>query len=86
MKIDKHIPYASAGAFKSARGSYRSVYPFREMEIGDSVFYAGDFKHLNDSRAYMAAKTIQKHSDVIMFQGKRTEENGVKGIRIWRTA
>ena len=58
-------------------------YPFRRMNPGDSVFYAGDFTHLNACKAYMAAKTIQKR-DGIEFQGKRVIENGQAGVRIWR--
>lgn len=78
MKIEKGI------APPAPRGK---KYPFRIMQPGDSVFYPGVFTHLNDSRAYMAAKTIQKRSDgKLQFQGKRQIENGQTGIRIWRTA
>ena len=78
MKIEKGI------APPAPRGK---DYPFRIMQPGDSVFFPGEFKHMNDSRAYMAAKTIQKRSDgKIQFQGQRLIEDGQPGVRIWRVA
>lgn len=77
MKIDKHIP--------SPFGKTNPRYPLRKMEVGDSFFEAGEFTHLNASRAYMCAKTTQRRTDMD-FQGKRVTEDGVRGIRIWRTA
>ena len=77
MRIDDHI------APPTPRGK---KYPFRSMAPGQSVFYPGEFTHLNDSRAYMAAKTIQKRDKRIEFQGKRVVEDGVAGVRIWRIA
>lgn len=77
MKIEKGI------APPAPRGK---KYPFRIMQPGDSVFFPGAFTHLNDCRAYMAAKTIQKRDANIQFQGKRLIEDGQAGIRIWRTA
>lgn len=75
MQIDNHIaPPRPQG----------KRYPFRVMQPGQSVFFPGKFSHLNASRAYMAAKTIQKRSDTITFQGKRVIEDGQPGIRIWR--
>lgn len=83
MQIDKNIPPPDEGAFRG-HGKRKVRYPFRQMEIGDSVFFAGSFTHLNASRAYMAAKTIQKRSAILEYQGKRVIEDGVEGVRIWR--
>jgi len=74
MTFDKHIP-----APKSAHPK------FREMEVGDSVFVPHDGTILT-CKAYQCAATIQKRSDTFRFSGRRLNENGVDGVRIWRVA
>lgn len=82
MKIDKHIPPPVARAFKG-KGNHLSAYPFREMAVGDSVFYAGANKRSAQHPAYMVARGIQKR-DGLRFTLRSVVEDGVEGVRIWR--
>jgi hypothetical protein len=57
---------------------------FRRMKVGQSVFVPHD-GGIMKCAAYLYAATIQKRSDLYRFSGKSVVENGVKGVRIWRT-
>jgi hypothetical protein len=74
MKIDRDIPIPE-------RVNGRKIYPFDEMEVGDSFF--------------VEAKDAQRARNAV-FQWKKRRgreitvrsitEGGVRGLRIWRTA
>ena len=57
---------------------------FRDMDVGDSVFVPHEGGILKCT-AYLYAATIQKRSDVFRFVGRSVTENGVNGVRIWRS-
>ena len=57
---------------------------FRRMKVGQSVFVPHEGSIIK-CPAYLYAATIQKRSDVYRFSGRSVTENGVKGVRIWRT-
>ena len=61
FEIEKGIPLTKP----------RSRYPFREMEVGDSVFIPG----VNVVNFSVPPRQFAKRTRV---------ENGVKGVRVWR--
>ena len=71
MKIDKDVPVPSSVGDKSGRGRPR-VYPFGEMEVGDSIFT--ESKGARNAAGHYAKYHGKKFAT-------RTENNGV---RIWR--
>ena len=76
MKIDRDIPPPTPRGEKS---------PFAKMQVGDSVFFPGENKADAQHPAYMSARNYVKRKG-FGFTLRSVEENGVKGIRIWRTA
>ena len=84
MTIDRDIPLPVART-AGARKPRPSKYPFRDMQPGDSAFFPG--KHSGDRHhpAYMSARNFVKRYGWRMSL-RSVEENGVKGVRIWRTA
>lgn len=69
IKIDKGVPIPNGS------GGY-SVYPWAEMEVGDSFF--APVPGLSGSIAGAARKYGWK------FRTQTTVENGIKGVRVWR--
>lgn len=57
---------------------------FKQMEVGQSVFVPHEGSILS-CKAYLRAATLQKRSRRLKFSGRSVTENGVKGVRIWRT-
>ena len=57
---------------------------FRRMKVGQSVFVPHEGP-ISKCATYLYAATIQKRSDVYRFSGRSVIEDGVKGVRIWRT-
>lgn len=79
MTFDKHVQLPG-------RGKQSATYPdFKAMDVGDSVFVAHDGSILKCG-AYLYVKTIQKRDRRYRFAGRSVTENGVVGVRIWRTA
>lgn len=75
ITIDKGLPVPKR--YKSGRPY---MYPYEQMEIGDSFFVA---KNRNGGGALVNhAKKVTGHT----FTLRTVTENGVKGVRIWRTA
>lgn len=64
------------------RAISKSKYPFKDMLAGDSVFLAGI---TTKSKEYLSAMTYGARHDK-QFCARTVEENGIKGLRIWRTA
>lgn len=85
VQIDNHIPLpGGARKHRNARG-HATQYPFYEMEIGDSVFFPGEFTDVHDCKPYEYAKTIQRRNKAYRFSGRVRTEDGRRGARIWRT-
>jgi hypothetical protein len=57
----------------------KEKYPWSQMKIGQSIFIPGD-----SYRAGQAAKKWGKERGVT-FIARLLVENGVKGLRVWRT-
>lgn len=57
---------------------------FRRMKVGQSVFVPHEGSIMK-CPAYLYAATIQKRSGLYRFSGRSVTENGVRGVRIWRT-
>ncbi len=77
VKIESDIPPPEELMFQG-RGGRLSLYPFMEMNVGDSVFFDGS----TASQAYDYAKKIAKRAGDRKFTSKRMND----GIRIWRIA
>ena len=71
FKIEKNIPIPQ-----------RRVYPFKKMEIGDSFFIplpeGRNVQYLQSNLTWSARMKR------IRVTTRRTEENGVFGVRVWR--
>jgi len=99
FKIEANIPVPAI----SGRGRAGNVYPFDQLEIGQSFFVEGE-KAISPSTisaanyryavpsADGATKTNKKGETVPVmtlvrkFIGRKVEESGTKGVRVWRTA
>ena len=100
FKIEDSIPVPTI----SGRGRGGNVYPFDQLEVGQSFFVEGE-KTIAPSTISAAtaryavpaedgATKTNKKGEVVpvmvktrIFLGRRkVEENGVKGVRVWRTA
>lgn len=79
MTFDKHIALP-------VRGKEREPYPdFKAMAVGDSAFFPNEGS-ITRCRAYLYVKSIEKRSKRYRYAGRSVIENGVAGVRIWRTA
>jgi len=79
FKIEKGIPLAA-----ETRGRKRK-YPWPEMEVGDSIFVAGQSSHDKGGKrsAYTSAQHYARRRD-LKFAVRTVTEDGVDGVRIWR--
>lgn len=83
MQIDKNAPMPPDLETRTGR---RPKYPWRKMEVGDSIFIEGEGAR---GRAYMAGR---KHGQREREQGRsfrieaaeETSNDGTNGVRIWR--
>ena len=98
FKIEDSIPVPTI----SGRGRGGNVYPFDQLEVGQSFFVEGE-KSISPSTVSAATarhkvpaedgstKTNKKGEQVPVmvptkkFVSRKVEENGVKGVRVWRT-
>jgi hypothetical protein len=71
FKIDKGVPLPP-----TKHGTKK--YPFGEMEVGDSVFFAGNTSD-KISSAYAYYQRNGKR-----FANRTVIENGLSGVRVWR--
>ena len=74
FSIEKGVP------IPESRGGGRGKYPFREMEIGDSFFVAG-----KSTAKFSAHVHHHRKRHGLKFTTRTVTEDGVKGVRIWRT-
>lgn len=79
VKIDKGVPMPGG---KGINGT--SKYPFRDMEVGDSAFFAGSGP--SGAEKNSADMWAKYNKNGCRFASRTVTENGVKGVRIWRTA
>jgi hypothetical protein len=105
FKIEDIIPVPTI----YCRGRGGNVYPFDQLEVGQSFFVANSEDKPNAAKSLAstvssataryavasedgATKTNKKGESVPVmvktriFLGRKVEENGVKGVRVWRTA
>lgn len=74
IKIDNNVPIP-ANAGRRGKGS---MYPFSEMEVGDSFFVSRPQKTMTGSVSSAARKNSAKYTT------RSVTENGVSGTRVWR--
>ncbi len=72
FEIEKGIPIPNMGTKKDK-------YPWRNMKIGDSFFVANKTVKIMGPCAHHIAKNRD-----MKFSVRTVEENGKKGVRIWR--
>lgn len=78
MKIEKDVPMPEKRAAHEQSKIYRSKYPFRLMEVGDSFFV--DPKGGGDVVGSAAAAWGRRHG--VKFNVRKVEG----GTRVWRIA
>ena len=78
MKIEKNIPVPQIRKVRRSPGvgGQNRIYPFNEMEIGDSIFIVGQ---TTKGKACDCAHQYGRRRN-IRFTGRATEG----GVRIWR--
>lgn len=79
IPIQKNIPVPPAAVGR------KRLYPFQEMEVGDSFFQQGDNPELLRSRVAGSASVYGKASGK-KFISRIVQEDSVPGIRVWRIA
>lgn len=72
LKIDKRVPIP-----ERTNGTRR--YPLADMAVGDSFFIPGGKRYVN------IAASLNRHRPKT-FTTRKCEEQGVSGLRVWRTA
>jgi len=77
IKIDKGLPIPPG----SGRGK-RSIYPFRQMEIGDSIFIPNKTARIIGG----VWGTFAKRNPEFAFKARADSVEGVPGVRVWRIA
>jgi len=73
IAIDKGIPLAPRSPI------FQRKYPFKDMEVGDSCFIPGK------NRQQIKISLKYASCDCRRFATRAVIENGVKGLRVWRT-
>ena len=77
IAIDKGVPLP---ALKGGKGPV-PLYPWREMDVGDSFFVPeAKTPRITGNAAGVAKRTGFK------FSVRAVTENGVKGVRVWRVS
>lgn len=74
FQVDRNVP------LPPAKTLYQRKYPFNVMAVGDSFFVPGV------TRQQMAGPIRYATCECRKFTTRRTTENGVAGLRIWRIA
>lgn len=69
----------------------RSKYPFRHMQVGDSFFVPAKLKNLQYTQHLVASAGQQfpkknPGCETWKFATRQTEQDGMPGVRVWRTA
>jgi hypothetical protein len=72
--IDKGVPLPK-------NGSANAVYPWSEMEVGDSFFAAG-----KTAKTLSVAASSQRRRYGGKYIVRSVTENGVSGARVWRVS
>ena len=75
FKIQKNVPIPPRAGGRSG-----SKYPFRKMEVGDSVFVEG-----KATKVASAIQAASKANKGWKFESRAINENGASGVRVWRT-
>jgi len=84
MEIDKNIDIPKK---KVHKGGMPAIYPFPEMEKGDSFAVAMvDCSMISGSVNYWNKKLTPRFFKATMYEadGKRVMVNGEVGVRVWR--
>ena len=87
IEIEKGIP-APPSSGKSGR---RSMYPFRQMEVGDSFVFPRPFERGSENRVQSYASNLasgyaKRIGGGVRFTTGFSEKDGQRVIRVWRVA
>lgn len=80
MNFHNPFPITAAIPIPAPRDVFVRKYPLRDMAVGESFFVPG--VHQRQIGASIRYATC----DCRKFATRRVTENGVRGLRIWRTA
>jgi len=92
FKIDKNVPFPVNFKVQDdhpVTAKPKLKYPFDRMKVGDSFFAPGQVTARKGTAGQGAAHSAAKaygRAHGLKFTGKTVVENGVKGVRIWRTS
>lgn len=80
--IDKNVPKPRPAHLLAKR-----IYPFPDMKIGDSFFVELADKTRREARRRAVAKAARHFGKPVKrrFSTRHVVENGVAGVRCWRT-
>ena len=78
--IDKEIPLPPKTVARPSPTTMQDFY--RSMQVGDSVFFPGINKRAGGGKAGNAGKALPS----ARFAIREVTENGIAGIRMWRTS
>lgn len=79
IKIDKNVPIPPTQ--NKINGKRERIYPYKKLEVGDSFFipYANSLSALSGGVFLYIKKENKK------LCSRKVIENGIWGLRIWRT-
>lgn len=76
IKIDKHVPLPIGYGNKPK-------YPFHDMSVGDSFFTEALLTNLT---SILNQQRVRRKNPVVgQFTMRTVVEDGIKGVRVWRT-
>lgn len=87
VQIDKGIPLPAFSAGRKGRNGEQ--FPWKGMAVGDSFFAPGYVMHPKYRTANEPVLTASHGRPRIpgsMWAARSVTENGVAGVRVWRTA
>lgn len=83
VQIDKGVP------IPRARGGRGAVWPWRKMDVGDSFFAAGYASRAESRSPGQPVLTVSHGARVVpgsRWAVRAVVEDGIAGVRVWRTA
>lgn len=84
IKIDKNVPIPPGAGRKT------QIYPFEDMEVGDSFFVAGkNSDQLTNAAAHYRKRNnwgfSARNAEEVAINPETGAQGVIKGARIWRT-
>jgi hypothetical protein len=74
FNITKNVPLPK----RKRLAGRQTIYPFKDMDVHDSFF-------VPNKKFFTSYRNYEKKNPKTKFCVRHVTENGVKGIRVWRT-